>query len=455
MDQPPAVGAAGEGPARVPALPVHQHPDRLAHIGAVELAGDLVLGIQEAVEPHLLLLPGGGVRHPGRRGAGPGGVNEGEEGVVADLPDEGDRVHGLRLRLPGEADDDVAGEDQVRHGRAGGPDLLQVLLPGVTPVHGLQHPAVPRLDGEVELPGHMGAPGHGLEELVPGVLGVAGHEADQVVPGDLVDLREEVGEIHGGLQVLAVGVDVLAQEGDVLVPLVHQLPDLRQDVPRLPAPLPAPDIGDDAVGAEVVAAVHDGDPGLHRALPDHRHPLGDGAVLLLDGEHPPVLGAHVVEELREPPEGLGAEDQVHVAVGGPDLLGHHLLLGHAAAQADDEVGVLLLGVDQAAQQTVDPVLRVLPDGAGVDDDEPRLHGVAGEGAAHVPEHPHEALAVRHILLAAVGLHPGLGRAAPLAEQLRKLIRKVPLPRHVRGGDHNLCSVQWFLLARPLGAWVSI
>ena len=125
-----------------------------------------------------------------------------------------------------------------------------------------------------------------------------------------------------------------------------------------------------------------------------------------------MLGAHVVEELREPPEGLGAEDQVHVAVGGPDLLGHHLLLGHAAAQADDEVGVLLLGVDQAAQQAVDPVLRVLPDGAGVDDDEIRLAGILRKGEAHVPEHPHDALAVRHVLLAAVGIHHGHGPLPP-------------------------------------------
>ena len=56
------------------------------------------------------------------------------------------------------------------------------------------------------------------------------------------------------IQIIAVGVDILAQQSDVLVPGLHQLPDLLQNALGVPAPLPAPDIGYDAVGAEVVAA---------------------------------------------------------------------------------------------------------------------------------------------------------------------------------------------------------
>ena len=45
---------------------------------------------------------------------------------------------------------------------------------------------------------------------------------------------------------------------------------------------PPPDIGDDAVGAEVVAAIHDRQKGLERTVPLDRQTLGDDAVLLRD-----------------------------------------------------------------------------------------------------------------------------------------------------------------------------
>ena len=74
--------------------------------------------------------------------------------------------------------------------------------------------------------GHLLAPGHGLKELLGGVLGVGGHKADEEVPGDVVDLGQQVGKVHGIFQVLAVGVYVLAQQGNILIPLLHQLPHL-------------------------------------------------------------------------------------------------------------------------------------------------------------------------------------------------------------------------------------
>ena len=148
-----------------------------------------------------------------------------------------------------------------------------------------------------------------------------------------------------------------------------------------------------------------------------------------------MAGADLKEQLREPPQGLGAEDQIHVAVGGPDPSGGSLLLGHAAAQADGEIRIALLGVDQLAHHAKDLLLRVLPDGAGVDDNDLRPAGVLGEAAAHVPQHPHEPLAVRHVLLAAVGLDAGQGRppGAGLV-QLPQLLAEAKLPPDVLLAD---------------------
>ena len=91
-----------------------------------------------------------------------------------------------------------------------------------------------------------------------------------------------------------------------------------------------------------------------------------------------------VDEFREAPQHLRAEDQIHMAVGFRDLLGHVGLLGHAAAQADELAGVAALHVDQRPQVAQHPLLRVLPDGAGVDDDHVGLLLVLGEAVAHLP-----------------------------------------------------------------------
>ena len=175
-----ALRPGGQGVLRVVALAVHQHPHRFAHIGGVELGGHIVLDLQEPVKPLLLLRPGGRVRHGRGLGAGAGGVDEGEQGVKPHLLHQGHGVHGLRLRLAGEADDDVGGQYQPGHDPLGVVHQIQVLLPGVAAVHLFQDPVVAGLEGQVQLLGHMRACGHHVKQPGRGVLGVAGHEADEI-----------------------------------------------------------------------------------------------------------------------------------------------------------------------------------------------------------------------------------------------------------------------------------
>ena len=130
-----------------------------------------------------------------------------------------------------------------------------------------------------------------------------------------------------------------------------------------------------------------------------------------------------------------------MAVALAHLLRHRGLLGHAPAQAHHLFGVGRLGVGQLAQGAVDPLLRVLPDGAGVDNDDIRPVGVVGKAAAHVPEHAHDALAVRHVLLTAKGLHQGQGRLSGPGVMRGDARGKVPLALQRLGRDHNLCSLQ--------------
>ena len=89
---------------------------------------------------------------------------------------------------------------------------------------------------------------------------------------------------------------------------------------------------------------------------------------------------------------------------------------------------------QGAQVAEHPVLRVLPDCAGVQDHQIRLPGVLGEGEAARGQHPHEPLAVGHVLLAAEGIHAGRGVGLPGGEHGADPLLKLPLAVQIRLGN---------------------
>ena len=117
---------------------------------------------------------------------------------------------------------------------------------------------------------------------------MARHEADAKIAGDGVDHADEVGEVHPAVEVLPVGVHVLPEQGDVLIARFHKLSRLAQHVLRPAGALPSAHVGHDAVGAEVVAAVHDRQPGLHAAVSLLGDALGHGAGVLFGGEDAPA-----------------------------------------------------------------------------------------------------------------------------------------------------------------------
>ena len=102
-----------------------------------------------------------------------------------------------------------------------------------------------------------------------------------------------------------------------------------------------------------------------------------------------------------------------MAKGLPHLLGHMGLLGHTAAQADDLLRVAALHMDQRPQVAQHPLLGVLPDGAGVQNDDPGLLLIGGEVIAHLAQIAPDALGVGLVLLAAIGVHKGQGSLPPV------------------------------------------
>ena len=235
---------------------------------------------------------------------------------------------------------------------------------------------------------------------------MGGHEPDAELPGDGVDLFQQLGKGDAP----GVGVDILAQEGDILVALPHQALHLPENVLRPAAPFPAPDIGDDAVGAEVVAAIHHRHPSLGPAGAPGGQPLHDGIRLLpLCLDAPLPLAEGLVDALRQAGPSVGPGHDIHMGVASFEPVRHALLLGHAAHQGDEQPRLLALVLLEGAHGAKDPFFGVFPHGTGVVDDEIRFLQGVGEAVAHLGQHPPELLPVGGVLLAAEAVDQGQGR----------------------------------------------
>ena len=428
--------------ALIAARSLDQHADGPACHGGGGGKGELLLRFQQAVHAGGLLSVGRWVGQLGRRGAGALGIDEGKQLHIAHLTDEVERCGKVLLRLAGEADNDVAGEGHTGNFFLGVADQIHVLRDVVVAVHLLEQPVRAGLHGQVDMLAQMLLRGNRVDELAAGVLRMARHEADLVVAGDFAQQVQKVGKVDGMFQPLAVAVDVLAQEGDLLIALLDKLPELCQNCGGLAAALPPADVGHDAVGAEVVAPVHDGQPRAEAGIAadgqllDHGVALGglfQIALALAD-----ALGQHG----GQPVNAVHAKDKVHIGVALAQLFDDVLLLGHAAADTDHQARVLLLELFQRADIAENALLGVLTHGAGVEQDEVGVFDIVTQAVADILQNALDLLAVVDVLLAAV---------AAYIRQRRCLIeRRQRLGGGIVVGVGQFFQVNFSLYKRPNG-----
>ena len=207
-------------------------------------------------------------------------------------------------------------------------------------------------------------------------------------PNSVVDLRA---------QVAAPGVDVLAEQRDLLDAVGREPRHLGDDLAG-PAALLAPaDGGDDAVRALGVAAHRDLHPGAEGALAVHRQVAREVLVRAEAAARRLSAGADPLAEVRDR---AGPERDVDLRVELEDPL--PLRLGVAAADGDDEVGVLPLARAGVAEVCGELRVRLLADRAGVEDEHV---GVLLRGRLAEPErleHALDPLGVVGVHLAAEG-----------------------------------------------------
>ena len=264
MDGTHRISPACEHIRIVLADPFHQHPQSLSQKPFVALPGDFVLQGEQSFKPCRGHFMGNLVLHFRRRGTGTGGVDEGEDHVVLHIPEHIQRGFKIFFRFPGKAHDDVGCDADIRNRRLQPVDQGLVVGGGVLTVHAPQNFVGAGLYGQMEMSCHLGTVRNGSDEPVRGVFGMGGHEPQTEIPFQRTDCPDNVGKVRiriGQRQILPVGVHILSQQGDVLCPVGNEHFRFGENILHPAAPLSTSDIGDDAVGAEIVAAVHDGQPG--------------------------------------------------------------------------------------------------------------------------------------------------------------------------------------------------
>ena len=255
------------------------------------------------------------------------------------------------------------------------------------------------LDGDIQILHDLGLLGDDVDELVGDLVGIEIVEADPVDPLDGAQLGQEPGQGPLPVEVQAVPGNVLGHHDELLHPRLGQVLRLGQD--RLlgaAAELP-PDEGDHAVGAPVVAALGDPQPGPVVRGADH--PVG----LRHRGVHVPEAGGTLV-----PGGGLDDRGDVliaphaHEAVGGGADLVDGILppLGHAAGDHDLPQPALRLQLGQLFDLRQGLVPGLFEKAAGVHHGHVAVLGPQGHLMAGLVGLPDHLLAVDLVLGAAKG-----------------------------------------------------
>ena len=198
-------------------------------------------------------------------------------------------------------------------------------------------------------------------------------EADALDASDVVDVRQEIGEVARRVVGRRVVIDDLAEELNLLATGAHGVADVGKDVRLAAHPFVAARVRHDAERAVVVAAFDDRDVGLHGIGPVRDAQRKRHVVQRRDVDGRERRGRRLLDQHRQHLQPLRAEDDVdHAAVG---LLEQRLpfLLRDATGDRDDgPVPGLLLEDAQLAETRVELLLGVLAHAAGVDDDHVRV-----------------------------------------------------------------------------------
>ena len=351
---------AGEG---FPVLRLEKHGKRLPHAGGEEGGLHLLRDGLRLTGAALLHGAGALLRHLVGGRAGAAGVGEDMHVGKAAAADELQRGGVVLLRLAGEARDKIAGQ------AAAGEVLAQKLHGAVKArgvvfaVHVFERPVAAGLKREVEVPAQPVRPGQTAAEVLAYDGRLERAEADAHVRRGGGAGGDNVGKAGAARKIDAVGGDLYPRQHELFEPLGVDARRFARGVLNGEAAQPPAGIGDDAVGAEVHAAVlnlqHGARPAGDRARRQALQLAALEGLVYIAAALAALHGLfHGLDQLR--PVGR-AEDDLRAEA----FRLARLKLGIAAAHGQHRAGVL---VAQAADELAGFAPALGSDGAGIDDD---------------------------------------------------------------------------------------
>ena len=177
-----------------------------------------------------------------------------------------------------------------------------------------------------------------------------------------------------------------------------------EDILENTATLATAHVGHDAVGAEVVAAIGDGHPGMEGVVALGRQVAGAHAVLvgLSDGDAMTLAGKSSRKQVGKTVDGMGAKDDVDVAQEVKELVA--VALANAAAHSHDATLASLTrgNVAHGLHLAVQPRVGRLAHAASKEDDDVGLLDFRDLKRASRLQHAAHALGVMEVHLAAKG-----------------------------------------------------
>ena len=256
------------------------------------------------------------------------------------------------------------------------------------------------LDGDVQVLDDLGLLGDGVDQVLGDLVRVQVVEPDPVEV-QLAQLPQERRQLVLPAQVRTVPGDVLGDHQQLLHPGVRQLLRLLQQSHHGAAAVLAPEGGDHAVGAVVVASLGDAEVGIPGGRGQDPLPILGGGVDVAQVAGPQARGTHhLVNGITDVAVAAGAQDAVHLR----QFVQHVLLvpLGHAAGDQDlfHLAGALQL---RHLQDVVDGLLAGgLQEAAGVHHHHIGTLRLGLDGVAGGLDGRHHLLAVHLVLGAAQG-----------------------------------------------------
>ncbi len=318
------------------------------------------------------------------------------------------QAQGLGVVLFGfsaESDHDVGAECDSLNTGPEFANQIQELGPIVASFHRREHPIRSGLNGKMNVRHHTGQFCHGVDESIREVDGVGARETNAGQTLDAGHGVQQVRELH---VFVAIGVDGLPKQRYLAVASRGETTGLAKDFARRYPALTSPCERNDTERAEFVTS------SLNRDLPAHTIVL---RVAIESFVHFVPVQMHVdrrlarpgsIYELRDAAVGVWSGHQRDVGRAARNLFSQ--VFGHAPGDSDDQAWVLFAMLQELAGSTVDSILRLLTDGAGVDQNDIRLLRISDPAVPATTELAQDQRGVGLIHLTAEGLHVHRGDA---------------------------------------------